>query len=82
MDNQGYVGVIKTLSPQRGFGFVSVDGFDQNIFFHAHDLRRVAIEELRKGDKLRIGTITPNDRTNKEGVVVQGLIAKEVYLIS
>jgi cold shock CspA family protein len=82
MENTGYVGVIKTLHPERGFGFVMVEGFEQNIFFHARDLRRIHIEDLRKGDKLRIETINPNDRPNKAGQVVQGLIAKEIYLIS
>lgn len=78
----GYTGIIKTLQPERGFGFVHVDGFEQNVFFHSHDLRRVRIEDLRKGDKLKIEQITPNDRPGKDGKIIEGLIAKEVYLIS
>lgn len=79
---QEYVGIVKTLNPEKGFGFVAVNGFEKNIFFHAHDLRRIKIENLRKGDKLRIESITPNERENRDGTIVQGLIAKNVYLIS
>jgi|HubBroStandDraft_1064217.scaffolds.fasta_scaffold528639_2 cold shock CspA family protein len=83
---QGYIGVVKNLAKHsdgqsRGFGFVQVEGFDQNIFFHAQDLRRVRIEDLRLGDKLHIETVSPNDRPNREGKIVSGLIAKEIHLI-
>ena len=35
-----YVGAVNWYDPQKGFGFVSVDGIDDDILSHAQVLRR------------------------------------------
>lgn len=45
-------GTIKRLT-DRGFGFISREGNDKDLFFHSKELRGVAFEELREGDKVQ-----------------------------
>lgn len=42
-------GTIKTLT-DRGFGFITREGEEKDLFFHAKDLVDVAFEELKVGD--------------------------------
>ena len=44
-------GVIKNLT-DKGFGFITVDGEDKDLFFHGNELQGVTFEELNVGDKL------------------------------
>ena len=45
-------GTIKTKT-DRGFGFISSDGEEKDIFFHSSDLSGgVAFEELQQGAKV------------------------------
>lgn len=37
----------------RGFGFISREGNDKDLFFHSKELQGVAFEELREGDKVQ-----------------------------
>ena len=44
-------GTIKNLT-DRGFGFITVDGEEKDLFFHSNELRGVSYEELRAGDRV------------------------------
>ena len=44
-------GVIKNLT-DKGFGFITVDGEDKDLFFHKNELSGVSYEELKEGDKV------------------------------
>ena len=44
-------GTIKTLNP-KGFGFISRDGEDKDLFFHSKELSGVTFDELKEGDNL------------------------------
>ncbi|KPJ56444.1 cold-shock protein [Parcubacteria bacterium DG_74_2] len=44
-------GVIKTLT-DKGFGFITVDGEDKDLFFHSNELQGVSYEELKEGDRV------------------------------
>ncbi len=41
-------GTIKTKT-DRGFGFISRDGEEKDLFFHSSDLDGVTFEELQEG---------------------------------
>ncbi len=41
-------GTIKTKT-DRGFGFISREGIDKDLFFHSNDLVGVTFEELQVG---------------------------------
>ena len=44
-------GTIKTLT-EKGFGFITVDGEEKDLFFHKNELKEVTYEELKVGDRV------------------------------
>ena len=44
-------GTIKRLT-DRGFGFIGRDGEEKDLFFHSNELKGVAFNELKEGDKV------------------------------
>jgi len=44
-------GTIARLT-DRGFGFITREGEQKDLFFHSNELRNVQFNELREGDKL------------------------------
>ena len=36
----------------RGFGFISRDGEEKDLFFHSNELQNVQFNDLREGDKV------------------------------
>ena len=45
------VGVIKKLT-DKNFGFISQEGSEKDLFFHASELEGVEFSELNEGDKV------------------------------
>ncbi|PIZ98792.1 MAG: cold-shock protein [Candidatus Komeilibacteria bacterium CG_4_10_14_0_2_um_filter_37_10] len=60
-------GIIKRKT-DKGFGFISVEGSDKDLFFHSNALVDVTFDELNEGDKVSFET----EQTPK------GLNAKDV----
>jgi len=48
-------GTIKTLT-DKGFGFISAEGQEKELFFHSSALVGVAYDELRQGDTVSFET--------------------------
>lgn len=46
-------GTIKRLVSDRGFGFISREGSDKDLFFHSKELQGVQFNELKEGDKVQ-----------------------------
>ena len=44
-------GIIKNLT-DKGFGFITVDGEEKDLFFHKNELKDVSYEELKVGDRV------------------------------
>lgn len=44
-------GTIKTLT-DRGFGFISREGEEKDLFFHSKELNGVTFDELKVGDNV------------------------------
>ena len=44
-------GTITRLT-DRGFGFISRDGEDKDLFFHSSELQGVEYSDLREGDEV------------------------------
>lgn len=44
-------GVIKKKT-DRGFGFISQEGQEKDLFFHSNSLAGVTFDELQEGDKV------------------------------
>ncbi|MDP1884262.1 MAG: cold shock domain-containing protein [Candidatus Moranbacteria bacterium] len=45
-------GTIKRLT-DRGFGFITQDGEDKDLFFHAKELQGVEFNDLKEGDRVQ-----------------------------
>jgi len=69
---EGHKGKIVNLN-EKGYGFIKIDEFDKNVFFHAKDLRHIKFEQIRKGDLVSVSSVNQTD---------MGYNAKDVYLIS
>ncbi len=44
-------GTIVRLT-DRGFGFISREGQEKDLFFHSNELKNVQYNDLREGDKV------------------------------
>ena len=44
-------GIIKNLT-DKGFGFITVDGEEKDLFFHSNELKGVSYGELKIGDRV------------------------------
>ncbi len=45
-------GIIKKLIADKGFGFISVEGQEKDLFFHSNSLVDVQFADLKEGDKV------------------------------
>ena len=45
-------GTIKTKT-DRGYGFITREGKDKDLFFHSNSLSGVAFDELKEGDNVQ-----------------------------
>ena len=45
-------GTIKNLVTDKNFGFISVEGEEKDLFFHANELKDVTFAELKIGDRV------------------------------
>ena len=46
------VGTVKWFNPQKGFGFIEVDGGGSDVFVHNSAVERSGMNELREGQKV------------------------------
>lgn len=45
-------GTIARLVSDRGFGFISREGEEKDLFFHSNELVDVEFNDLKEGDKV------------------------------
>ena len=50
--NKYMEGTIKTLLSEKGYGFISREGEEEDLFFHSKELSGVSFDELKVGDKV------------------------------
>ncbi len=36
----------------KGYGFITVEGNDKDLFFHSNELQNAAFDDLQEGDKV------------------------------
>ncbi|OJI09157.1 MAG: cold-shock protein [Candidatus Vogelbacteria bacterium CG10_big_fil_rev_8_21_14_0_10_49_38] len=48
-------GTIKKLT-DKGFGFITAEGLEKDLFFHSNALVGVSFDELREGDAVSFET--------------------------
>lgn len=45
-------GTIARLIADRGFGFISYEDSEKDLFFHSNELKGVDFKDLKEGDKV------------------------------
>lgn len=45
-------GTIARLNTEKGYGFISIEGQEKDVFFHTSELVGVTFNELHEGDKV------------------------------
>lgn len=49
-------GTIKKILTDKNFGFISQEGVDKDVFFHADKLEGISFEDLNEGDAVTFET--------------------------
>jgi cold shock protein len=60
-------GTIKNLT-DKGFGFITVDGEEKDLFFHKNELKDVTYEDLKVGDRVSFEKADSPKGPNATGV--------------
>ena len=60
-------GTIKTLT-DKGFGFISREGEDKELFFHSNNLVDVTYDELKVGDEVTFDIVDSDKGPRAENV--------------
>lgn len=66
-------GIVAYLNIDKGYGFIEIQGYEKNIFFHARDMRGNNFSEIKRGDKVEVRDVIPTEK---------GFNAVEVKIIS
>lgn len=53
-------GEIVTLG--KGFGFLKIEGYNKDVFFHMSELVNCTFDQLAKGDSVTVGEVGRNDK--------------------
>jgi CspA family cold shock protein len=64
-------GTIKRLT-DRGYGFITVEGEEKDLFFHSNELVGTAFEQLKEGDKVQFEVADSDKGKNATKVSVVG----------
>jgi len=62
-------GTIKKLN-DKGFGFITPEEGEKDIFFHSSDLQGVQFNELQEGDQVTFETVSSEKGPRATKVVV------------
>ncbi len=57
-------GVVKWFNPQKGFGFIELDGGQRDVFVHISAVERAGLSTLREGSRVSFDAVT-DTRTGK-----------------
>ena len=53
---QGSLGTVKWFNPTKGFGFVTPDDGDEELFLHRSVLEQAGLRDLAEGTRVRVQT--------------------------
>ena len=50
-------GAVKWFEPDKGYGFISLDGGGKDVFIHITALRRSGVSALAAGQRVRVEVV-------------------------
>ncbi len=53
---QGSLGIVKWFNPTKGFGFVTPNDGDEELFLHRSVLEQAGLRDLAEGTRVRVQT--------------------------
>jgi CspA family cold shock protein len=63
-------GTIKRLVADKGFGFISPEGGDKDVFFHSTGLQGVEFPSLKEGDVVTFDVVDSDKGPKAENVTL------------
>lgn len=54
-------GTIARINNEKGYGFISIEGQERDVFFHTSALVGVQLNELHQGDKVTFDVVPPKE---------------------
>lgn len=57
------VGTVKWFNNRKGYGFITPDGEDNDIFVHASAVKQSGLKTLSEGQRVSFEKTTERDRT-------------------
>ena len=57
-------GIIEYINTEKGYGFIKIDGYEKNVFFHARDLFNTSFDDVKKGDAVSIKEVVESEKGN------------------
>jgi CspA family cold shock protein len=55
-------GTVKWFNKRKGYGFITPDGGDKDIFVHISAVKEAGLRTLNEGDKVNYETIAEKDK--------------------
>lgn len=65
-------GVVKFFNDQKGFGFISVEGRDEDVFVHFSAIQSDGYKKLDQNDKVEFEIVEQDGRERANNVKVIG----------
>jgi cold shock protein len=61
-------GIVKWFNPTKGYGFISPDSGERDVFIHISALEKAGLNHLDEGQKVSYDIVTNNDKQSADNI--------------